>query len=75
MKKILLFFKIVQIIDNEQRRKSGLNRIGKGYFKAYRLNPYNPICYFIIILAIPICIFLFGIVGVYGKIENPFKWN
>jgi len=75
MKNVLQILKIVQIVSNEDRHKNNLKRLGKGYFKAYRLNPYNPICYVIVVIVIPVLIIMFGIVGFFKKIENPFKWN
>lgn len=75
MKKLLKALKIVQIVSNEERNKNGLKRLGKGYFKAYRLNPYNPLCYVIVIVAIPIFILMFGFIGFFQKLENPFMWN
>ena len=75
MQKILIALKIVQIIDNEKRNKQGLKRIGKGYFKAYRLNPFNPMCYIIIIILIPILLIMYGFIGLFKKAINPFQWN
>ena len=75
MKKLLIILKIVQIVSNEERNKNGLKRLGKGYFKAYRLNPYNPICYIIFVISIPIYLLMFGVVGLIQKIGNPFIWN
>jgi hypothetical protein len=75
MEKLLKALKIVQVVSNEERNKNGLKRLGKGYFKAYRLNPYNPLCYVILIVAIPIFILMFGFVGVFQKLENPFIWK
>ena len=75
MRKLLQLLKIVQIVSNEERHKNGLKRLGKGYFKAYRLNPYNPLCYVIIIVAIPIFILSYGVIGVFEKMYNPFKWD
>ena len=73
--KILVALKIVQIVDNEKRNKEGLKRIGKGYFKAYRLNPFNPLSYAIIIISIPILLLMYGFVGLFKKAENPFRWD
>ena len=74
MQKILVALKIVQIVDNEKRNKQGLKRMGKGYFKAYRLNPLNPLCYAIILISIPILLFMYGFVGLFEKAVNPFRW-
>jgi len=75
MRKLLITLKIVQIVDNEYRKKIGLKRIGKGYFKAYRLNPLNPICYLIALFSFIIVLILYGFIGCYERFENPFKWN
>lgn len=75
MRKILVALKIVQIVDNEKRNKQGLKRIGKGYFMAYRLNPFNPLCYIIIIISIPILLLMYGFVGLFEKAVNPFQWD
>ena len=75
MQELLILLKIIQVVSNEQRHKDGLKRLGKGYFKAYRLNPYHPISYIIFISAIPILIIAIGFVGLYKDYENPFRWN
>jgi hypothetical protein len=75
MKKILRLIKIVQVVSNEQRHKDGLKRLGKGYFNAYRLNPYNPLSYIVVIVAIPIIILMYGFMGLFEKAINPFKWD
>lgn len=75
MIQILVFLKIVQVISNEERHKKGLKRLGKGYFKAYRLNPYNPVSYLVAIFSIPLIIILYGFVGLFLKLQNPFAWD
>jgi hypothetical protein len=77
MRKILKFLKVVQIISNEERHKNGLKRLGRGYFKAYRLNPYNPLSYVVIIGGIIIGTLLFGFYGFWKEadVRNPFKWD
>jgi hypothetical protein len=75
MRKILVALKVLQIVDNEERNKQGLKRLGKGYFKAYRLNPLNPLSYIIIIISIPVLLLMYGFVGVFKKAENPFRWD
>lgn len=75
MKDILKSLKIVQVVSNEERNKNGLKRLGKGYFNAYRLNPYNPLSYVVFIVSIPIIFLLYGIVGLFEKVTNPFKWD
>ena len=75
MQKLLTLLKIVQIVSNEERQRNGLKRLGKGYFKAYRLNPYNPLSYVLVLIAIPIFILGYGFIGVFDKVDNVFKWN
>ena len=67
--------KVLQIVSNEQRKKQGLSKIGKGYFRAYRYNPLNPISYLIFILAIVYAIIVSIIEVLKTGLENPFKWN
>ena len=66
----LKFLNIVQEYDN----KVG-NKKGRGFFKAYRMNPYNPLSYVLIVISVPILFLLFGIVGLYKEAKNPFKWD
>lgn len=75
MRKLLVKLKIVQIVSNEERNSIGLKRLGKGYMKAYRLNPFNPICYIIALIGTLISLLMYGFVGLYERFENPFKWN
>jgi len=75
MRKLLVRLKIVQIQDNELRNKMGLKRLGRGFFKAYRLNPFNPICYIIVICLIPVLLVMYGVYGFYEKAYNPFLWD
>lgn len=77
MKKILKFLKVTQYVSNEERQKQGLKKLGRGFFTAHRMNPWNPLSYFIIIIVILVGIILFGIIGFWKHvdIENPFKWN
>ena len=75
MQELLILLKIIQVVSNEQRHKDGLKRLGKGYFKAYRLNPYHPISYFVWLLYIPIYILIHGVAGFIDAYENPFRWS
>ena len=68
MTSILKFLKILQIHNNEKGIKKG-----RGFFKAYRMNPYNPLSYILIVISIPILLILFGIVGLVKEAKNPFK--
>ena len=75
LSKIFLALKIVQIADNKKRNKQGLKRLGQGYFKAYRLNPLNPLSYICIGIAYPILLLMYGFVGIFEQMVNPFKWD
>ena len=74
MKELLIKLKIIHVVSNEERRKAGIKILGKGYFKAYRFNPFNPLSYVLIII-IPVIFLMHGFVGVFKKVINPFQWN
>ena len=74
MKEVFIKLKIVQVVSNEQRHKDGLKRLGKGYFKAYRLNPFNPLSYILVVVTIPVILLMYGFVGSFEKAINPFRW-
>ena len=75
MRKLLVFLKIFQVVDNDKRNKAGLKRMGRGYFEAWRLNPLNPASYLIVLIAIPV-IFIIGGITIFAKeASNPFKWQ
>lgn len=76
-RKILKRLYIVQEVSNEERHRMGLERLGKGYFEAHRLNPYNPLSYVVLLLTLIVGIVTFGIVGFWKETDgrNPFKWN
>lgn len=71
MKKFLKCIYVLQEIPNKDKK------LGKGYSTAIRLNPYNPLSYFAIIIAFVIGILMFGFVGFWKEFDlmNPFKWN
>ena len=77
MKKLLIKLYIVQVVSNEERHKNGLKKLGRGCFKAYRLNPFNPLSYILLTLVIPILILLYVFIGIRQEVElkNPFKWD
>lgn len=77
IQKTLLSLQIVQEVSNDRRYKMGLPRLGKGYSKAHRLNPYNPLSYLFLIIIIPITILLLGVLGTLEELNgvNPFKWQ
>ena len=77
VRKVLKSLLIVQEIDNEQRYEQGLKRLGQGYFKAYRFNPYNPLSYIAILIILIVGVFMFGFCGIWKEIitHNPFIWD
>lgn len=77
MKSFLKFLFVMQEVDNQLRKKNGLKPLGKGFFKAYRLNPYNPLSYVTVVIVAAIGILLFGLIGIWKETgrHNPFKWN
>lgn len=73
MKKFLQKIFVLQVVSNKGKNP----KLGRGFTKAYRLNPWNPLSYITFILFWIIGILMFGFVGVWKKVEtrNPFKWN
>ena len=76
-RKILKYLQIVQTVSNEQRYKQGLKRLGRGYFEAHRLNPFNPLSYIALIIILIVGILMFGFVGFWKETTtlNPFRWD
>lgn len=74
LKKILISLKIIQMVSNEERRKNGLKRLGRGHLYAYRLNPCNPLSYVLFVFITTITLILYGVVGLIEK-GNLFKWD
>ena len=77
MRRILKFLRVIQFISNEERTKQGLPKLGRGFFEAHRLNPYNPLSYITVIIIIVIGIIMFGVVGFFKEIPTtkPFTWD
>lgn len=75
--KILKYLLIIQEVDNEERNNQGLKRLGRGFFKAYRFNPYNPLSYIALIIILIVGILMFGFVGFWKETTtlNPFRWD
>lgn len=73
MKKILKFLLVIQEVSNEGREP----KLGRGFFEARRLNPYNPLSYITIVLVLIVGILMFGFVGIWKEtdLRNPFKWD
>lgn len=70
--KTLKFLLILQEVSNKNRNPE----LGKGFFTARRLNPYNPLSYIVVIILFAVALVLFGIVGMWSQIDNrnPLKW-
>lgn len=73
LRKLLKFLFILQEVSNKSRSP----KLGRGFLKAYRLNPYNPLSYIALVIIFVFGILMFGIVGFWKEVEltNPFKWN
>jgi predicted PurR-regulated permease PerM len=73
MRKILKSLWIIQEVSNENREP----KLGRGFFNARRLNPYNPLSYITVIVSLIIGILMFGFVGFWKETDmrNPFKWD
>lgn len=69
-------FKKLYIIQEKSNRGRDV-KLGKGYLKAYRLNPYNPLSYILIPIVLVVGVVMFGFVGLKNEMDfsNPFKWN
>lgn len=73
LKKIFKSLRILQEVDNRKRKV----KLGRGFFTAHRLNPYNPLSYITVIIATVVGLIMFGVVGMWKQIDgkNPFKWD
>lgn len=69
--KLLKFLFVLQEVSNKDRNP----KLGKGFSTAYRFNPFNPLSYIALILIIIVGILMYGIVGFWKEIHNPFKWD
>jgi hypothetical protein len=71
MRKFLKYIYVLQEVPNKNKK------LGKGYSTAIRINPYNPLSYVTVIIAVIIGILLFGFVGFWKEVDltNPFKWD
>lgn len=77
MRNFLKRIYVLQVIDNELRQENGQKKIGRGFSRAYRINPFNPLSYLVIVITLFFGITLFGLVGFWQQtdIKNPFKWD
>lgn len=77
IRKLLKRLLVIQVVNNQERSRIGLKKLGKGYTHAYRLNPYNPLSHLTVVLALLIGILLFGFLGFWKEVDlrNPFEWT
>lgn len=70
--KFLKKIKVLQEVSNKNRT----TKLGKGFFTAKRMNPYNPLSYITLVIMFLLGIIMFGVVGIWNEIDykNPFKW-
>lgn len=73
MRKFLKKIWVLQEVSNRNRSP----KLGRGFDKAYRLNPYNPLSYISLVGIIIVGFIMFGVVGFWKEtdIKNPFKWD
>jgi hypothetical protein len=73
MRKVLKYLLVLQEVSNKDREP----KLGRGFFTARRLNPYNPLSYVTIVIVFVVGILMFGFVGIWKEtdLQNPFKWN
>jgi len=71
--KILKQLRVIQEIDNTKR----MDKLGRGFFVAKRLNPYNPLSYILIVLVLLASLIMMGVLGFINQVKakNPFKWD
>lgn len=69
IRKFLIFARVIQV----RKLKDSFNLT----YQERRLNPFNPLTYVTILIAILVGIVMFGIVGVWKEIDlsNPFKYH
>ncbi len=72
-RKILKYLWILQEVDQENKKE----KLGRGFFTARRINPYNPLSYIALIIILVVGLLMFGFVGFWKEtdLRNPFKWD
>lgn len=73
MRKILKQLLIIQEVSNKVMEP----KLGRGFTTAHRLNPYHPLSYVVVVIALLAALVCFGIIGMWKEIDskNPFYWN
>ena len=69
--KSLLWLRIIQRVDNRGR----LPLLGQGYKDAIRFNPWHPLSYPVVLVALLIFIGITVYTEIKETWSNPFKWN
>jgi hypothetical protein len=64
-------FKLLYIRQEKQYEDS------YGTWIKFRINPFNPLTYIVMILGLSMGLIMFGLIGIWREIynKNPFKWN
>ena len=57
------------------QEKKNEQRVGRGFTTLIRINPYNPLSYVSIVVGCLISLLLYGIVGTFENVKNPFRWQ
>jgi len=73
MRKLLKWLLVIQEVSNKGREP----KLGRGFFEARRLNPYNPLSYVVVVITFVAALVCFGVVGMWKEVDtkNPFKWD
>ena len=76
LEKILKFLWVIQIVNNLERQKRGLKLLGCKAKFAIRINPYNPLSYFVFLIETIRCLFLYGFINTWEDMKRLkiFKW-
>jgi hypothetical protein len=79
IREFLLAIHVIQIkeIEVTLTSKDGKERKVLGKRKWRRMNPYHPLSYVVIVIALIIALLLFGFVGMWREIDfrNPFNYQ
>ena len=68
MRKLLKWLWIIQI-KRLAHKHSGITD------EWARLNPYNPLSYVTLVIAFIVALLMYGFVGIWKEVNNPFKWQ
>ncbi len=79
IREFLLAIHVLQVkkVEVTLTSKDGLERKVVGFRNWRRMNPYHPLSYVVIVVAIISALLLFGFVGMWKEIDlrNPLKWQ